>query len=141
MFRNSDYLTQLQEYIEKFEETLKKDDWYLWVNMKSGAVLYRFFNHWKRFGLAYRQSQSYYIHSPFRKPSMMGEADKGLKTILNYFQVWEQFGATPEFYSLTKLSPTKGREGYPLRPELVESAMYIYQATKDPQMLHIGASI
>jgi len=45
---------------------------------------------------------------------MMGEADKGLKTILNYFQVWEQFGATPEFYSLTKLSPTKGRD--PLRP-------------------------
>lgn len=46
----------------------------------------------------------------------MGDVEKGQKTILNYFQVWEQFGATPEFHSLTKLTPTKGREGYPLRP-------------------------
>ena len=46
----------------------------------------------------------------------MGDAEKGRKTILNYHQVWEQFGATPEFYSLSKLIPTKGREGYPLRP-------------------------
>lgn len=133
----------ITEYIEKFEETLKKDDWYLWVNMKSGAVTLPVFQSLEAFWpgiqvtvrvtlviLLSRQSQSYYIHSPFRKPvlvrwqntielylqSMMGEADKGLKTILNYFQVWEQFGATPEFYSLTKLSPTKGREGYPLRP-------------------------
>ena len=48
--------------------------------------------------------------------ALMGDAEKGRKTILNYFQVWEQFGATPEFFSLTKLLPIKGREGYPLRP-------------------------
>ena len=33
------------------------------------------------------------------------------------------------------------REGYPLRPELVESAMYLYRATGNPFMLEIGEDI
>lgn len=50
--------------------------------------------------------------------SLKGDIEEGKKTLLNYFQVWEQYGATPEFFSLTKLIPQKGREGYPLRPGL-----------------------
>ena len=46
----------------------------------------------------------------------MGNTEDARKTIMNYFQVWEQYGATPEFYSLNKVAPVKGREGYPLRP-------------------------
>jgi mannosidase alpha-like ER degradation enhancer 2 len=30
------------------------------------------------------------------------------------------------------------REGYPLRPELVESAMYLYRATGDPFLVNLG---
>jgi mannosidase alpha-like ER degradation enhancer 2 len=30
------------------------------------------------------------------------------------------------------------REGYPLRPELVESAMYLYRATRDPFLINLG---
>ena len=30
------------------------------------------------------------------------------------------------------------REGYPLRPELIESVMYLYRATKDPYLLTVG---
>lgn len=36
---------------------------------------------------------------------------------------------------------THQREGYPLRPELIESAMYLYRATGDPYMLEIGEDI
>ena len=28
--------------------------------------------------------------------------------------------------------------GYPLRPELIESAMYLYKATRDPFLLSLG---
>ena len=28
----------LLEYVDEFERHLKKDDWYLWVNMKTGSV-------------------------------------------------------------------------------------------------------
>lgn len=30
------------------------------------------------------------------------------------------------------------RESYPLRPELIESVMYLYRATGDPYLLQIG---
>jgi len=83
----------ITEYIEKFEETLKKDDWYLWVNMKSGAVTLPVFQSLEAFWpgiqvtvrvtlviLLSRQSQSYYIHSPFRKPVFSEMA----KILLNY---------------------------------------------------------
>ena len=30
------------------------------------------------------------------------------------------------------------REGSPLRPELIESVMYLYRATKDPYLLTVG---
>lgn len=33
------------------------------------------------------------------------------------------------------------REGYPLRPELVESLMYLFQATRDHNLLEMAADI
>jgi len=33
------------------------------------------------------------------------------------------------------------REGYPLRPELIESVMYLYRATGDPYLLEVGKDI
>jgi hypothetical protein len=33
------------------------------------------------------------------------------------------------------------REGYPLRPELIESVMYLYRATGDPYLLDVGKDI
>lgn len=33
------------------------------------------------------------------------------------------------------------RAGYPLRPEMAESLMYLYKATEDPTYLHIAAGM
>ena len=33
------------------------------------------------------------------------------------------------------------REGYPLRPELIESVMYLYRGTKDPWLIKVGVDI
>jgi hypothetical protein len=45
------------------------------------------------------------------------------------------------FISISQGKATHQREGYPLRPELIESAMYLYRATGDPYMLEIGEDI
>ncbi len=42
-------------------------------------------------------------------------------------QVWKQYGFLPEFYNIPQSVASSKREGYPLRPELVESAMYLYR--------------
>ena len=52
--------------------------------------------------------------------------------------MWKQYGFLPEFYNVAQNSASAKPEGYPLRPELVESAMYLYRATKDPFLINLG---
>lgn len=47
----------------------------------------------------------------------------------------------PEFYNLAQQECMQGREAYPLRPEHIESLMYLYQATKDDTFLFMAADI
>ena len=47
---------------------------------------------------------------------MIGNLDKGMKTLHNYHQVWKQYGFTPEFYNIPKGEAQSNRDGYPLRP-------------------------
>lgn len=59
----------------------------------------------------------------------------------NYHQVWKQYGFTPEYYHVIQGEVYGNREGYPLRPELIESAFYLHRATNDPFFLQIGMDI
>ena len=59
----------------------------------------------------------------------------------NYHQVLKQYGFLPEFYNVAQGGASAKREGYPLRPELIESAVYLYRATKDPWLLSLGEDI
>lgn len=70
----------------------------------------------------------------------MGEIDQAKKSLYNYHQVWKQYGFVPEFYDISTGKHHK-REGYPLRPEFIESVLFLYQATKDPHLLMIGADV
>ena len=53
-------------------------------------------------------------------------------------QIWKQYGFLPEFYNVAQGGAANKREGYPLRPELIESVMYLYRATRDPFLLTVG---
>lgn len=64
-----------------------------------------------------------------------------MKTLHNYHQVWLQYGFTPEFYNIPQTEAGTNRENYPLRPELIESVMYLYRATGDPYLIQIGVDI
>ena len=71
--------------------------------------------------------------------TLLGEVEQAMRTHLNYYQVFAKFNGWPEFYSIDGQLPVQGREGFPLRPEFIESTVYLYQATKDPILLEIGA--
>ncbi|XP_076166851.1 ER degradation-enhancing alpha-mannosidase-like protein 2 isoform X2 [Ptiloglossa arizonensis] len=73
--------------------------------------------------------------------SLFGEVGDAMKSLHNYHRVWKQFGFTPEFYNIPQAEAGTDREGYPLRPELIESVMYLYRATGDPYLIQVGVDI
>src|SRR6185295_1369399 len=50
--------------------------------------------------------------------------------------MWTAFGIEPEEIDYTTMKITY--DGYPLRPEIIESAYYLYHYTKDPRYLEMG---
>ncbi|KAK9117034.1 hypothetical protein Sjap_015981 [Stephania japonica] len=121
--------------------------------------------YWDMFQSSYIAVQKYFRHGPWYHEADMrtGKATywqltslqafwPGLQVLLGdvaaansshreFFHVWEKFGVIPERYLLDRdmLHPTE--KYYPLRPELAESTLYLYQATKDPWYLEVGESI
>jgi len=109
---------------EAIEQYMNHDDWHFWVSMKGGGVTLPVFQSLEAFwpGLL----------------SLAGDNMAAMKSIHNYHQVWKQYGFLPEFYNVPQNGASHKRESYPLRPELIESAMYLYKATKDPFLLSLG---
>ncbi|XP_057517722.1 alpha-mannosidase I MNS5 isoform X4 [Amaranthus tricolor] len=111
--------------------------------------------YWRLFQSAYVAVQKHFRHGPWYHEADMrtGHATywqltslqafwPGLQVLVGdvaaansshreFFKVWKKFGVLPERYLLDHqiLHPTE--KYYPLRPELVESTFYLYQATKD----------
>jgi len=52
------------------------------------------------------------------------------------FAMWNRFGVEPEQYDY--ISGTAVSPQYYLRPEIMESAFYLYRATSDPKYLTMG---
>ncbi|XP_031340524.1 ER degradation-enhancing alpha-mannosidase-like protein 2 isoform X2 [Photinus pyralis] len=109
------------------DKYLKREDWYLWVSMTKGQVTLPVF-----------QSLEAYWPGVL---SLIGDTSSAMKTLHNYHQVWQQYGFTPEFYNIAQAEAGADRENYPLRPELIESIMYLYRATGDPQLISMGVDI
>ena len=56
-----------------------------------------------------------------------------------HYSIWSKYGALPERFNWRLKAPDVSF--YPLRPELVESTYFLYQATKNPFYLHVGKEI
>ncbi|GAA6041395.1 hypothetical protein JCM8097_005223 [Rhodosporidiobolus ruineniae] len=71
--------------------------------------------------------------------ALMGDLAGAVKTHAPFAHLWSRFGGLPE------VSDTHGRRanhlGYPLRPEFIESNMYLYQATGDDYYLTVAEQI
>ncbi|PIK35089.1 putative ER degradation-enhancing alpha-mannosidase-like protein 2 [Apostichopus japonicus] len=175
---NQELMDMFREYEEAVKTYNKRDDWYMWVNMKKGQVSLPVF-------------QSLDAYWPGLQ-SLIGDVDPAMKTLHNFHQVWKQIGFTPSsiisptvslwmdekatLYDQVMLCPvsmtTSGIKHY-ISPsaasgklfsfyqmiegvvfkwlrqwtcdlritELIESVMYLYQATRDPFLLEVGRDI
>lgn len=124
MLNRPDLLEMFTEGRKAIDKYVKRDDWYVWVSMNRGQVTIPVF-----------QSLEAYWPGVL---SLIGDIKNAMRSIHNYHTVWKQYGFLPEFYNIINAEAGNNRESYPLRPELVESAMLLYRATKDPFMLEIG---
>lgn len=124
LLQDEELMSMFLEYNSAIQKYTKFDDWYLWVQMYKGTVSMPVFQSLEAFWPGLQ--------------SLIGDMDSAMKTIHNYYTVWKQYGGLPEFYSITQGFTVDKREGYPLRPELIESAMYLYRATGDETLLELG---
>uniref|UniRef100_A0A915M4T8 alpha-1,2-Mannosidase n=1 Tax=Meloidogyne javanica TaxID=6303 RepID=A0A915M4T8_MELJA len=69
------------------------------------------------------------------------KVEDAARILSSYLQVLRHLGLPPEFYNIPNREPVQKRLGYPLRPEILESLMYLYKATEDPAYLHVAAGI
>uniref|UniRef100_A0A182QEQ0 alpha-1,2-Mannosidase n=1 Tax=Anopheles farauti TaxID=69004 RepID=A0A182QEQ0_9DIPT len=106
---------------------LKREDWYVWVSMSKGQLTLPVF-------------QSLEAYWPGLL-SLYGNTKEALRVLHNYQTVWRQYGFLPEFYNIPTGEAGTNRENYPLRPELIESVMYLYRATRDPFLLEVGENM
>lgn len=99
--------------------------WYGQANMFSGA----------RTGTRYGALDAFF-------PAVLvlgGDMERAQKLQASSFLMWTTFGIEPEEMDYTAMKVTY--PGYPLRPEIAESAYYLYAATGDARFQEMGRVI
>jgi len=68
--------------------------------------------------------------------SMSGDVARARRLQDSGFRMWTLYGIEPEAFDYAAMKATDER--YQLRPEIIESAYYLYHYTKDPKYLEMG---
>ena len=71
--------------------------------------------------------------------ALSGDINRAKRLQESSFKMWTLHGIEPEVLNYKTMKIEHG--GYPLRPEIIESAYYLYHYTKDPQYLKMGETI
>ncbi|TNN13630.1 ER degradation-enhancing alpha-mannosidase-like protein isoform 1 [Schistosoma japonicum] len=127
LFRLPELDSMFREYRLAIEKHIRHGDWNPMINKDKGGVTMPVFQSLEAFwpGLL----------------ALTGDLDGARRHLTAYHEIWRQHGFLPELYSLTEEKAIKGREAYPLRPELIESILYVYRATRDPALIDMGVDI
>lgn len=109
----------LQRAIDRY---LKHDNWFVWANMDKGHKTLPLFSSLEAFypGLL----------------TLTGDLKQAISIFHNYHKIWRKYGSLPEFYNIQTNQIHSNRESYPLRPELIESLMYIIRASNNDASLY-----
>ncbi|GAA5943649.1 alpha-1,2-mannosidase MNL1 [Sporobolomyces koalae] len=70
---------------------------------------------------------------------LMGDLEGAIKSHGVYAFLWDRYGGIPELFDTFRKQTSHA--GYPLRPEFIESNLYLYQATKDDYYLSVAEQI
>jgi mannosidase alpha-like ER degradation enhancer 2 len=68
--------------------------------------------------------------------ALSGDINRAKRLQESSFKMWTLHGVEPEVLNYKTMKVEHG--GYPLRPEIIESAYYLYHYTKDPRYLKMG---
>ena len=122
-----EYLVMFQQAYGAAKAFLWRHPWYVDVNMDTGNLVWPIYNSLQSFwpGLEV----------------MAGNLRDGGDTHEAFYGVWRKLGYTPEGFNLAEGRVNLGQKSYPLRPELIESTLYLWQATGDPHYVHVGRDI
>lgn len=71
--------------------------------------------------------------------ALSSDVDRAKRLQDSSFKMWNAHGIEPEVFNYKTMKVEHA--GYPLRPEIVESAYYLYHFTKDPKYLEMGESM
>jgi mannosidase alpha-like ER degradation enhancer 2 len=71
--------------------------------------------------------------------ALSGDVRRARRLQASGFKMWNRHGIEPEEINYRTMEV--GDAGYPLRPEIVESAYYLHHYTRDPEYLRMGASM
>ncbi|RNA32625.1 ER degradation-enhancing alpha-mannosidase 2 isoform X1 [Brachionus plicatilis] len=114
MLNKPELIEQFHTFQRAIDKYLLHDNWVFWANMNSGKKTLPLFS----------SLEAFY-------PSVLilvGNLQQAIKLIDNYHTIWRQYGGLPEFFNIQSNTIHNNREAYPLRPELIESLMYIIKA-------------
>ena len=68
--------------------------------------------------------------------ALSGDLERAARLEASCYRMWTRFGIEPEEIDYATMTVTEG--AYPLRPEIIESAYYLYYITKQPAYLEMG---
>ncbi len=71
--------------------------------------------------------------------ALSGDLDRAKRLQESAYKMWTTFGIEPEELDYSTMKVVSG--GYPLRPEIIESAYYLHHFTKDSRYLEMGKTI
>jgi ER degradation enhancer, mannosidase alpha-like 2 len=97
--------------------------WYGQANMETGA----------RTGTDFGALEAFF-------PAVLaldGDLDRARRLEDSAFAMWTKSGLEPDRFDYRTMRPDED-EGYPLRPEIIESAYYLHALTGDPRYLEMG---
>jgi mannosidase alpha-like ER degradation enhancer 1 len=67
---------------------------------------------------------------------LYGDLNRAIRPHLLYFTIWEKYHSLPERFDFSTKAPAIS--SYPLRPELIESTYFLFQATNNHYYLEVG---
>ncbi|GAA6058326.1 hypothetical protein JCM3770_003619 [Rhodotorula araucariae] len=73
--------------------------------------------------------------------ALMGDLDSATRAHAPYAFIWARYRGLPELFDTHRRKGAGLELGYPLRPEFIESNMYLYQATRDDWYLGIAERV
>lgn len=127
LFNRPELMQMFNEMKLAIDKYLNKDDWQIWASMSKGQITLPVF----------QSLQAFYPGML----SLFGDVNTAMRALHNMHMIWKQYGFLPEMFNIPNGEASTNRESYPLRPELIESVMYLYRATGDPYLLEVGEDI